>query len=540
MKSMNLLVRVAMGVLAALTLAFATAQPALAGPLDVLSATDARFYASAFDSARRGDFEAADADLVLVQDRSLVGYVLLIKLMHPTSYTAGYGELTDWLGEFGDLAGADRVYALAVKRRPEGTPLPPMPGYLAIVQGYGDPTVASAPRQTRTPLTAGAIATRQAYYSGDIKKALALAPANGQRWIAGLASYRLGRFADARGYFEAVARDPSEDDWIRAGGAFWAARAATQDDDLAGAEGLLRLAATWPNTFYGMIAARGVALHSPAVAQAATSGFQPAAFTPANDEAARSLVNADPRAWRAAALMQIARPEEAGLELRAGLTAARSETERKAWAALSSVLSGQGGTLAGQSLLTPAVSRRSRPISEEFPTPDLFPAGGFTLDRALVYAITRQESGFNPFAVSHAGAMGLMQVLPNAAAHAAGDDQIMADPFPLLDGPTNLRIGQDHFSWLMEKLVGYDLLSAIASYNCGPAPVMKLQKSLGTDDSLMLMESLPAGETREYVARVAVAYWTYRRLFGSESPTLDALANGWTAVDLRMDQKPAS
>jgi soluble lytic murein transglycosylase-like protein len=532
---MNLPARVILGMLAALTLAFAAAPPALAGPLDVLTPTDARFYAGAFESARRGDFDTAGADLMLVQDRSLVGYVELIRLMHPGAYTARYDELTGWLADYGDLAGADRVYGLAMRRHPSGAALPAVPGYMAIAQGFGDPAPAAGPKPVRT-LSEGGLAARQAYYSGDLKRALALAPGAGQRWIAGLASYRLGRFTDARAYFEAVARDEGEDDWVRAGGGFWAARAAAQAGDPASVEPLLRLAAGWPNTFYGMIAERGLGLRERSVARAATPyGFQPASFAPAGDEAAARLVNSNPRAWRAAALMQIARPEEAGLELRAGLAAARSDGERKTWSDLARALAGQGGGLAGQSLITPAVSRRSRPVSEDYPTPDLFPVGGFTLDRALVYAIARQESRFNPFAVSRAGAMGLMQVRPDAAAHAAGDDQLLADPMPLFDAATNLRIGQDHFTWLMDKLVGYDLLSAIASYNCGPAPVMKLQKSLGRDDSLMLIESLPASETRDYVEHVAVAYWTYRRLFGSDSPTLDGLAAGRVTADLRQD-----
>ena len=526
---MNLLMRVAMGMLAALTLAFATAQPAWAGPLDVLGQGDARLYAAAFESARRGDFDAADADLALVQDRSLVGYVLLTKLMHPSAYTARYGELTGWLTDFGDLPGAERAYALALKRRPPGAPPLAMPPYMIIAQGYGDAATAGAP--ANRPLSAAALAVRQAYYSGDIAKALALAPGAGQRWIAGLASYRLGRFPDARAWFEAVARDAGEDEWVRAGGAFWAARAAAKTGDEAAVEPLLRLAAAWPYTFYGMIAERGLVLRGHGNTAALAGGFQQASYAPEGETSARRLAEDDPRAWRAAALTQIARPEDAALELRAGLAAARNDAERKAWTDLAQVLSGQGASL----LLTPAVSRSRRPVAEDYPTPELFPVGGFTLDPALVYAISRQESRFNPFAVSRAGAMGLMQVRPDAAARAAGDDMLLSDPFPLLDGPTNLRIGQDHFTWLMEKLVGFDLLSAIASYNCGPAPVMKLQKTLGLNDSLMLIESLPAPETREYVEKVAVAYWTYRRLFGHESPTLDAFAGGRATADMRLD-----
>jgi len=58
----------------------------------------------------------------------------------------------------------------------------------------------------------------------------------------------------------------------------------------------------------------------------------------------------------------------------------------------------------------------------------------------------------------------------------------------------------------------------------------------GEVDSLLLMESLPALETRDYVEKVMVAYWTYKRRFGGETRTLDALARGDRIIDLRLDR----
>src|SRR5690349_4692869 len=65
---------------------------------------------------------------------------------------------------------------------------------------------------------------RNAFYSGDVATAFSLATEASERWIAGLSAYRLGQFADARTFFDAVAFDVAEDDWLRAGAAFWAAR----------------------------------------------------------------------------------------------------------------------------------------------------------------------------------------------------------------------------------------------------------------------------------------------------------------------------
>jgi len=129
--------------------------------------------------------------------------------------------------------------------------------------------------------------------------------------------------------------------------------------------------------------------------------------------------------------------------------------------------------------------------------------------------------------------------MPAAAAHASGDDNMMTNVIPLFDAPTNLRLGQDYFQWLLEEGVGdYDMLKAVAAYNGGPGMLQKAQKQLGDDasDDLMLMECLPARETRNYVEQVMAAYWTYRKKFGEEPKTLDALAKGSGIADYRLDQ----
>jgi soluble lytic murein transglycosylase-like protein len=521
---MTSVTRAAVRLSTALALVMGLSAPAMAAPIQVLTQDDARLYASAFDAAQKGDFATTDTDLAKVKDKSLTGPLTLLKLLHPTAYVAKFNELTAWLGSFGDQPGAERVYALSMRRKPSDAAPPEAPRYLTI-----DPSAETVTRNTRPANPARGFAGRDAYYSGDLNRALSLASNGRDGWIAGLANYRLGRYAEARTWFEGVARDGGQDSWVRSGAAFWAARSAARAGDQEAVEPMLQIARTWPDTFYGMIAQRRSTLQAKITAPPSeVPRFQPASYVVSNDlDDAERLVRANPRAWRAAALIQVGRIYEARQEIRTGLAASRDDQERKGWQALSKSIDGPAAAVA-------AVASTGVNVAD-YPMPELFPTGGFTLDRALVYAITRQESRFNPYAVSHAGAMGLMQVVPAAAARAAGDDQLLVNPLPLLDASTNLRVGQDHFTWLMEKLVGYHLLPAIASYNCGPGPVMKLQKTIGADDDLMLIESLPAPETRDYVEHVAAAYWTYRRLFGSDSGTLDALASGTSAVDLRLD-----
>jgi hypothetical protein len=54
-------------------------------------------------------------------------------------------------------------------------------------------------------------------------------------------------------------------------------------------------------------------------------------------------------------------------------------------------------------------------------------------------------------------------------------------------------------------------------------------------DPLLLLETLPPLETRNYVQKVLAGYWTYKTMFGEETPSLDALASGAQTVDARLD-----
>ncbi len=340
----------------------------------------------------------------------------------------------------------------------------PASGALAKTRHKAKPKLSAA--QIAAAKIAGA---RQAYYEGDARKALTLALAAGERWIAGLSAYRLERYDVAQSQFAALADAPTSDTWLRSAAAFWAGRASEQSAKAGGGDkafDFLQVAAQYPQTFYGMIAERKLAL------------------------AAKSMPGA-------------------------------SLAERDPIADL----------LAGPAVRTAAVSG--------YPLPDLAPKGGFTLDPALVYALVRQESGFNPLAVSSAGAVGLMQLMPEAAARAAGDDKLKADMSPLFDPAMNLRVGQDYFHWLMERgLNDYDLLRAVAAYNGGAGSLTRAASLLGPDcDTLLLIESLPAQETRNYVEKVVAGYWTYRKMFGAQSGTLDAVAGGSRTVDIRLDAR---
>ena len=488
-----------------------------------LSTDDARAYAAAFDATDRGDFIDAQMQSAAVKDHSLEGYLSFHQLMHPTAHVAAFDELTAWLAKFRDLPVASRVFTLAAKRKTDPTDdAGPRPMALGDGPQIANPALSEKARRGR-----------EAFYAGDAKRALALATASGDRWIAGLAAYRLRDYDRARASFADLARDGECDAWLQSAAAFWAARSALARSDTAGSAQFLRVAARNDETFYGMLAGRQLKLADQASVSAADDPLArlllaaytvPAAVQPDIDLA--SFVINDPRAHRAAALAQIGRGADAIQELRAGMALARTPAEQARWKALTLAM--------GTSLADRASPPRTADL--DYPTPELTPISGFTLDKALVYALVRQESRFNPQAVSPVGAAGLMQVMPASAAVAAGADQLKADPSPRFNPAFNLRVGQDYFTWLVEKGVGHDLVRAVAAYNAGPAPVTRAAQMLGADaDSLLLMECLPAQETRTYVQRVLAGYWTYRKMWGQASPSLDALAAGERAIDDRLD-----
>jgi soluble lytic murein transglycosylase-like protein len=488
---------------------------AQAGGMRPLTPEDAQIYASAFDSAQHGDYDVAETTADKASDKCLLGYVEMQKLMRP-SFSTPFVQLAGWLGKYADLAGAEKIFSLAKKRAPAGADLPAIP-------------------DVEQPLY---VSARDAFYSGDTRAAHTLAISTGEHWIAGLSAFRMKSYAEARSHFEKVMYDADQDDGMRAGAAYWAARSAIAQGQPEAAPDYLRIAARADQTFYGMIAERQLGLEQGAasgalpysVAAAPEGSVIKAAYQPMTDADAERLLQSDARARRAAALIQVGRTEEAAAELKRGILDAKTDAERQLWSNLALALNAQ----AAASRPEPKHTHSYDPA--DYPAPDLTPQGGFTLDKAMVYALVRQESRFNPQVVSYAGAIGLMQVRPGTASDATGDGSYKRDPRQLYDPSVNLRAGQDYLSFLMNNYTGGDMLRTVAAYNGGPGAVLKAERNGGMYDPLMVIESLPAQQTRAYVQEVMASYWTYRRMFGEHTRSIDALGSGERTVDVRLDR----
>lgn len=153
------------------------------------------------------------------------------------------------------------------------------------------------------------------------------------------------------------------------------------------------------------------------------------------------------------------------------------------------------------------------------------------LDPALLHAIIRRESRFNPSVASGAGATGLMQVRPATAKEIARRHKI---PFSSLTNPQqNVRIGATYVSSLLQQY-DYCLVLTLAAYNAGPTPVKRWIQDYGDPrtsiDPSDWVEHIPYHETRNYVQRVLENYMIYRSRFEQEPLTLQSLMQDYRNV----------
>lgn len=119
-----------------------------------------------------------------------------------------------------------------------------------------------------------------------------------------------------------------------------------------------------------------------------------------------------------------------------------------------------------------------------------------------VIAITRQESGFMADAKSHAGAMGLMQVMPATARETARRYGItLSHPQNALEPNTNIQIGTAYLSQVSDMFKGNRILAS-AAYNAGPGRVRQWLKDADHLPYDVWVESIPFDETRQYVQNV--------------------------------------
>jgi len=136
------------------------------------------------------------------------------------------------------------------------------------------------------------------------------------------------------------------------------------------------------------------------------------------------------------------------------------------------------------------------------------------LDPYLVAALIRQESEFNPNAVSRSNAVGLMQLLPKVGREVARQDKLRSfTPSQLFIPAINLQLGTHYFRSRVDKFGAVEY--ALAAYNAGDDRVEEWQGMAKYRDVAEFVESIPFTETRDYVQAIVRNANMYRLLYGA-------------------------
>ena len=328
-------------------------------------------------------------------------------------------------------------------------------------------------------------------------------------WVSGIASWRLGDWNAASNAFQQVAQRAQQRE-LRAAGFYWAARAEQASGRPQSVERLLRQAAIGDEaieSFYGLLARE-------------TLGMP----TKLGDDPFIALdprIDGLPNVQRAEHLVKIGEPALAEEMLRHQAKIGQLN-EHHALIQLAKRLDLPAAQLwladYGQ------WGARSDP-DDRYPSPSWRPVGGWRVDPALAFGHIVQESAFRRTAVSQAGAVGLMQVLPITAQQMATSRGLAYSRANLTDPKYNLEFGQSFIEAMRNSPgTGGQLPRIIASYNAGPLPVARWATINDKGDPLLWIESIPYWETRYYVPAVLRNMWVYQGLRDEQTATLRDMA----------------
>ncbi len=539
----------------------------------VLSDTDESLYRDIFALQEDGNWREADAKIKALDNDILLGYVQFQRYMHPTAYRSKYEELRRWMAYYADLPEADKIHSLARKRRPRKASAPIRPIsrkwrsapkqelHPDLVTDYANTSGArlrqiegrvrylvkreqaiTALKEIDRRLKQRVITIRQydrmrswvaasLYYQGYISRAHKIATEVANRngdtavmgyWIAGLIEFRDGNLEAAHSFFTKMAAVPYQEDSLRSAAGFWAARTALAAGQHADVAPNLEIAALFPFTFYGQLS---LAL----LGQDYDYNWQTPTLSA--DQFA-TLIEDQPRVKRAVALAEVGRLIDADVELR--------------WANGSIEDEQDGDLLALAHALKMPAAQIDIALAGEgkhleaglFPIPSYKPRGGFKVDRALLYALMRQESKFKVEATSRVGARGLMQLMPRTASYVAKDRSLRqrSGRDRLYDPAFNMALGQTYVDQLINTAAEGDLFHLAAAYNGGPGNLRRWKRKIEIEDPLLFIESIPNPESRDFVEHVLTNFWIYRDRLGQASPSREKVAAGELPLYEALDQ----
>jgi soluble lytic murein transglycosylase len=347
-------------------------------------------------------------------------------------------------------------------------------------------------------------------------------------WKAGWTSYRKGDMRDAARYFESASANFPRSDY-RPGWLYWSGRARTAMGDAPGALARYQLTITdYHNTYYGRLA-EGILRKQGSALAPSRLVFAPGGAALAGEDGYFPPTEATIRTLLAAGLYEPAVKE---LEFaRAKWGDSPGITATIAWANKQRAASESGTDQFSLARGSITLMKRAYPqfmasggdqLPREILT-TIFPlqywdlirknAAQHGLDPYLIAALMAQESTFVPDIKSHAGAYGLMQMMPPTGRQYARKLKLRYSLRLLTTAETNIRMGTMYFADLIRQFGGVHL--ALASYNAGETPVrrwMSENPGLPQDE---FIDSISYPETQQYVKRLLGTAEDYRRLYAA-------------------------
>jgi soluble lytic murein transglycosylase len=357
-------------------------------------------------------------------------------------------------------------------------------------------------------------AARRAVLRGDMSVGYRLAAghqatdgttfADGE-WLAGWIALRfLDDYKQSYGHFTGLYTGVTSP-ISKARGAYWAGRAAEEMGDLATAQNWYRAAASNLTTYYGQLAASRIGSRD-------ALQFGP---MPRPSKAERGKFEGRELVRVVRLLAQLDQSERSRVFLQKMADDTGRPTELRMIADL--------GHEMGRDDLAVMVAKSAHGkgvdlIDYLYPLRTIPPGNG--PEQALLLAVIRQESAFDVKAVSSAGALGLMQLMPFTAKHVAKTLKTRFRKNDLTkDANYNIRLGRAYLQELLE-FFDQSYVLTIAAYNAGPDRVNQWIRLYGDPrdydvDVVDWIETIPLSETRNYVQRVLENLQVYRHRLGS-------------------------
>ena len=543
----------------------------------ILSLDDIKIYKKIFEiqklpikSKKSKEWKKVNDLIKSLNNRILLGNVYAERFLHPTGWRSSFADLKKWLDKYNDHPDATRITRIALKRKPNNfkSPKKPTPGFL---NGYG--TFKANVLKPKFPIDnrkykkfsystsikfRRAINKRNSFYaenllnSKKVKKYLTKNELSQLRselshalfifekdyksirqarlslslsekpnplalWAGGLASWRIKDIKLSKYFFNKLSEIQGPDGII-AGGGYWSSRISYLLGNAKEANYFLKKAATKERTFYGSLAMASLGYK-----------YKPNFDLPSYDHNFINKILKHKGGVRALALIEVNEFHKAAREFRKIIP----KFDVKDYPQLLSFTS--KNNMPGLTFRLAAILRNDHNkilLGGLYPVPTWNIDTSDLKDKALLYAIARQESGFNPRAKSSSKAMGVLQIIPSTAAFVMKNREYRlrrSKNHLLYNPPHNISIGSKYIKFLFSlPIVNNDLMWMLASYNAGPGNFQKWTKNRNYKykDTLLMLESLPARETRNYIKLVLTNLWVYKIRFNQDNTVLLSLASG--------------